>query len=170
MDMNLFLSRILFPGIIFHELSHVVACLVLGVTIEKVKWIGKDGGYVVHQNSIPYKTIIIALIPFFFNIFISLIFARIYILNSDIIIKIISIWFAIAALFFCVPSSQDAKNVFNAIKENYSKTKFINIILNIIFIPLTIIILIISFFFKIIHNSLYFRLILIFIWLFLFIF
>jgi hypothetical protein len=169
MDINLFLSTILFPGIIFHELGHVIACLVLSVPIEKIKWCGKDGGYVIHQDSTPCKNITIALIPFIFNIFISLILARIYLLNTDQIIKIICIWFAISALFFCIPSSQDAQNVFNALKENYSKTKILQILLNIIFLPLAIVILIISFFFKIIHNSLYFRLILILIWLFLFI-
>ena len=170
MDLNRFLSNLLFPGIIFHELSHVIACLFMGVKIKKIKWISSEGGYVVHEDAQSYKIITIALFPAIFNLFIALVCARIYIFNLDLIVRIIVVWFALAALFFSLPSSQDAQNVFDALKENYKKKDLINILLNIILLPLNIIIIIIALLFKIIDKSLYFRLLLVLMWIFLFTF
>lgn len=38
------------PGVIFHELSHALACLIMGAKIVKISFFDKDGGSVTHQK------------------------------------------------------------------------------------------------------------------------
>jgi hypothetical protein len=45
----LFYRLFVAPGIIIHELSHVLACLLFGAKIKKVSFFDKKGGYVKHQ-------------------------------------------------------------------------------------------------------------------------
>lgn len=169
MDFNKFLNVVFFPGIIFHELSHALACLLLNVSIKKIKLIGKDGGYVVHDDSKSYKIIIISLFPFFLNIFISLICARVVLLEKDLLLIIVCTWLALSCLFFCLPSAQDAKNVFSVIKRSYfKKQSFLLILIKILFIPITLSIILLVFLFRVIDRSIIIRVFLLVIWIFLF--
>jgi len=170
MDTSKIAQYLLFPGIIIHELAHAFACVILNVPIKKIKWVGKDGGYVVHENSKSYKIIIIALFPFLFNILVSLIFARLFILNEDIFVKLLSVWLASSALFFCVPSSQDTDNCISTLKESYTKKhSFLEILIKILLFPIPLAILIISYIFKILDKFTLFRVFLIVFWFYLFI-
>lgn len=168
MDFSYIISNLLFPGIILHELAHAFACLVLGVKIKKIKWIGKNGGFVEHLDSKSWKIIIISLIPFFFNLFLSYIFYIVYNNTDNIIWKIVLVWLAISAIFHSLPSKEDAKNVFSAIKKEYLRFKIINILINIILLPITIIILIITILFRIVDRSIYIRILLVFAWVYFF--
>lgn len=168
MSFSYIIGNLLFPGIIIHELAHAFACLILGVKIKKIKWIGKDGGFVEHLDSKSWKIIIIALIPFFFNLFLSYVFYMIYNNTNNIIWKIVLVWLASSAIFYSLPSKEDAKNVFSAIKKEYLRFKIINILINIIILPITIIILIITILFRIVDRSIYVRIIMIFTWIYFF--
>ena len=55
------------PGVIVHEFSHVIACLVNGAKIKKVSMFDKEGGMVVHEaGKIPFVSpAIISMAPFF---------------------------------------------------------------------------------------------------------
>ena len=170
MDTSKLAQYILFPGIIFHEMAHAFACVLFNVPIKKIKWVGKDGGYVIHENSKSYKIIIIALFPFLFNIFISLIFARIYLLNELVIMKIISVWLASSALFFCVPSNQDNNNCISTLKESYTKKQsFLGLLIKILLFPIPLTIIIICNIFKFLDKFTLFRVFLIVFWFYLFI-
>lgn len=170
MDTSKFAQYILFPGIIFHELAHAFACVLLNVPIKKIKWVSKDGGYVIHENSKSHKIIIIALFPFLFNIFVSLVFARIYLLNEMTIIKLISVWLASSALFFCVPSAQDNNNCISTIKESYTKKQnFFELLIKLLLFPIPLTIIIICNIFKFLNNFTLFRVFLIVFWFYLFI-
>ncbi len=169
MRLDKILNIIFFPGVIFHEIAHALACLFLNVPIKKIKLIGKDGGYVVHDDSKSYKIIIISLFPFFLNIFLSLVCARVVLIENNIYIKIVATWLALSFIYFCLPSAQDAKNVFSVIKRTYfKKQNFLLLLFKIIFIPFTLFIILLVFIFRIIDRSLFIRFFLLFVWIFLF--
>ncbi len=170
MDINKTLSYIFFPGIILHELSHAIACVVLGVKITKIQWISKDGGFVVHEHKKSYKTIIISVIPFFLNIVYSIACALLFNLDVGPLLKVILIWVGASSIFFCLPSKEDVKNVYDSIKETYTKKQsLLKWLYKIILLPLTIFILILSWLFTVLDESLIFRLLLIIFWIFMFI-
>lgn len=39
---------VVFPGVVVHELSHLIACLITGASIKEVKFFSSQGGYVKH--------------------------------------------------------------------------------------------------------------------------
>lgn len=41
---------LVFPGVIIHEVSHIIACIFTGAKIKKVKLFSKKGGYVKHKK------------------------------------------------------------------------------------------------------------------------
>jgi len=41
---------ILFPGVVLHELSHMIGCLIAGARIKKASLFNSQGGYVVHEK------------------------------------------------------------------------------------------------------------------------
>ncbi len=165
MNLNNFLSKILFIGITIHEIAHAFACIILGVKIRKVKLLSFTDGYVVHDESRSYKNIIISIFPFFFNILVA--FLCILLLKKELLIiyKVIIAWFAISALFFSIPSRQDANNVFASIKKSYRwNQSLLKWLYKIILLPLTLFILILSWLFKVLDQSFLTRLVLIAIW------
>lgn len=170
MDINLTLSRVFFPGIILHELSHAIACVALGVKIKKIKWISKEGGFVIHEHNKSYKTIIISVMPFFLNIVYAIACALLFTTNVGPILKVVLLWIGASALFFCLPSKDDSKNVFDSVKDSYTKKQSIlRWFYKIILIPVTLVILILCWIFMILDESLFFRLLLIIFWVYLFI-
>jgi hypothetical protein len=169
MDANKIANIIFFPGVICHEIAHIFACVLLNVPIHKIKLIGKEGGYVVHDDSKSYKIIVISLIPFVFNILVSFICARVVLLENDIIVKIIAVWIALSVLYFCLPSAQDVKNVLSVLKRSYFKKQNLFLfILKILLLPITLIVIILVIFFRIVDKSIIMRLILLLTWIYLF--
>jgi len=169
MNADRFFEYILFPGITVHELAHIFACIILGVKIKSVKILSFKEGYVVHESSRNYKNIIVAIMPFFFNILLAIGFAFLIKSQISIYLKIFLIWIAVSSLFFSVPSKQDANNVFVAIKKSYTRKQNVLIwLIKIILIPITLLILILSWLFKILDQSLIFRVILIAFWVYVF--
>lgn len=166
MNLNNLISKILFIGITIHELAHLFACILLGVRVREVKLFSFSEGYVVHDQSRSYKNIIISIFPFFFNIFIA--FLCILILKNEILLiyQIIIIWIAISALFYSIPSRQDANNVFSSVKTSYRiKQSFFKWFYKILLLPLTIFILILSYIFKLLDQSILIRITLILGWI-----
>jgi hypothetical protein len=167
MNLNNFLNKFFFIGISIHELSHMLACLLLGVKIKKFKLIGSTGGYVIHEASRNYKNIIISMAPFFINILLAIVIS-IIIKRTElkIIFIIILIWIAVSALFFSVPSKQDSKNVYSSIKKTYTKKQnAISWIFKIVIFPITLILLILAWLFEVLDQSFIFRFILIIAWI-----
>ncbi|MFA5745255.1 MAG: M50 family metallopeptidase [archaeon] len=170
MEFNEIMHILFFPGIILHECAHALACILLGVQIKKIKFIGKEGGYVVHEDSKDYKIIIISLFPFLFNILISLLCARVLLSTIDPFYKILMVWIGIAALFFCVPSDQDTDNSFDAIKRTYTKKQSaISLLIKILLSPLTLCLLIVLGLFKLFDKVIAIRLLLVGFWIYLFV-
>lgn len=165
MNLNTFISKLLFIGITIHELAHVFACLILGVRIRKVKLFSFSDGYVVHDESRSYKNIVISIFPFFFNIAIALLGILLLKKELSLIFIIIIVWISISALFFSIPSKQDANNIFDSIKKSYRLNQSLfKWLYKIILLPLTILILILSWLFKMLDQSFLIRLVLILGW------
>jgi len=106
----------LFPGVILHEISHLVFCLITFAKIRDIKLFSKTGGFVEHENS---------KIPFVGNFLISIAplligSVGIYYLSNQLpqnFIEIISSVKSIAIFYFLIsilitffPSRQDISN------------------------------------------------------------
>lgn len=64
--MRTLLSYFLLPGIIAHEFSHYLACVLSGLPVSKVNWFGPDP-HVEHAASPDFRTVLVALAPLFGN-------------------------------------------------------------------------------------------------------
>ena len=113
----------LFPGMVFHELSHYIACIFCGVKVRKVKFFGTEEAYVAHEQPNAWKSIIITLAPFVLGNFFALLLlnAANEMLSEFNIFVIIYYWFAFALILYSFPSIQDAKNSFSTLINFYSK-------------------------------------------------
>ncbi|MFH1663939.1 MAG: hypothetical protein ABH986_03975 [archaeon] len=140
-------SFIFFPGMIFHEFSHLVACLLFGVKVMKVKFLGLNEAYVVHEQPNALKSIMITVAPFILGnlvalSFFSYAFTLLFFSNA---LGFVFLWLGLSVVYYCFPSDQDAKNTFNSFKDFYSKNLvkrnlFVKLILIVsipfVFIPL----------------------------------
>jgi len=166
MNLNTLISKTLFIGITIHEFAHLFACLLLGVRVRKVKLFSFSDGYVVHDESRSYKNIIISIFPFFFNIGVAIL--GIFLLKTEMLLiyKLIVIWLSISALFFSIPSRQDADNIFDSVKKSYRVNQSLfKWLYKIILLPLTLLILVLSWLFKLLDQSFLIRLALILGWI-----
>lgn len=56
------LSYFLLPGIIVHEFSHYLACVLVGLPVSKAQFFGKDP-HVEHAAPADFRTVVVALAP-----------------------------------------------------------------------------------------------------------
>jgi hypothetical protein len=113
---------IFFPGMIFHEFSHLIACFLVGVKVKKVKFLGLNEAYVVHEQPNALKSIVITLAPFILGNFIAFYlfsFSFSLLFASDFL-GFFFLWLAFSLAHYSFPSNQDAKNTFNSFKNFYS--------------------------------------------------
>ena len=117
------------PGVVTHELSHYIFCIIFNVKVIKVCYYNfKDlSGYVRHERPKHlYQDILIAVAPFFLNTFLGGLLAYPTIINKlpalglltlnwrDILSMIISISIGMQA----IPSKGDALSMWNFIGES----------------------------------------------------
>ncbi len=150
------LNLLLFPGIIFHELSHYIACIFAGVKVKKLK-LSLDESFVAHESSIGSKSVLIATAPFLFGTILSLIFYYIGItawVANDLLL-IVWFWLGFSTAFHSFPSLDDTKNALSGIKGLFTQ-KVLNgnifsaifhlVIFCLFYVPLALIIILISVF------------------------
>ncbi len=120
------LHFVFFPGMIVHELSHYVACELLGVKVSKVKLFGSKEAFVEHAKPNPWQAVVITLAPFFLcNFFAFLLFvSALEQLNALNPVSIILFWLAFSLALFSFPSSQDATNSFGSFIDFYNSRIF----------------------------------------------
>ena len=55
----------LFPGVVLHEVSHIIGCIIVGAEIKKASLFNSQGGYVVHEKpTLPIiGDLIVSIIP-----------------------------------------------------------------------------------------------------------
>ncbi len=117
---NRFYYFLIVPGMIVHELSHILGCFLVGAKVKEVKLFSKKGGYIVHKKpKLPLLgKIIIALAPIIVGSIISLMISKnlgLSITNFEIE-KLVTIKFWVffiivtSILIEMIPSKADLKN------------------------------------------------------------
>ena len=115
-------SIVFFPGVVFHELSHYLACLLTGVTVKSVKWFGTTEAFVVHELPNAWQSIVISLAPFLLGsaLGFELFFAASQIWDASIALSLFYGWLALSLLLFAFPSLPDASNALQSILAFYN--------------------------------------------------
>jgi len=96
---------LLFPGVVFHEISHYLMCLIMGVKVKKVK-ISFYGGSVEHvvPKSI-IESILISIAPCVFAISFSVVLINIFLENP--LYELVKFYFVFVMLYVSTPSKAD---------------------------------------------------------------
>jgi len=150
--------RLLFyPGVIIHEISHIIGCIILNVRISKISF-GLQESYVKHEQAGPVRMSLIALAPFYLGaavgVLLFMLANKTY--YSELLWFILLNYLGICILYNSIPSAQDTKNINNSIKleikKEWKKTfgnKLFGIIKTIIFyLPIFLVALFVSVFDK----------------------
>ncbi len=140
------LELLFYPGVIIHELTHFIACVLLGVKVTKIKF-GLKEAYVQHLDVNNWKTIIIALTPFILSnvIALTIIYFTLKIKPAFYVFGLV-LWLALTIIYHSVPSRKDVDNVDKKIIGIYKNISSKNVLLlvplfilnTVIFIPLKI--------------------------------
>jgi len=108
----MFFRLLLYPGVILHELMHLVMCIFLGVKVKGIKF-GINESYVKHNDANALKIFLIALAPFMLGNLIA-----IYLISfsqnnfgQELILFLVFNWLSISFIFYSIPSKPDTKNV-----------------------------------------------------------
>ena len=152
---SIFRSIFYMPGVITHELSHHIFCIIFNTKVIKVCYYNfKDSsGYVRHERPKHlYQDVLIAVAPFFLNTFIGGLVAYPTIINKfstlglltlnwrDILSMIISISIGMRA----IPSKCDALSMWNVVGES-DMDFLLKIITKLIITPLVLMIFLLNF-------------------------
>lgn len=133
-----------FPGLVAHELAHVVGCWLAGSRIAKVVLWSPRGGYVVHQRVRGSASVLISLAPFFFNNFLAFFFLfeslRSFAYPEGALYALFSLWLGFSFAIYSFPSLHDLRMSVDGLKrsrEKWSAKKdFVSRLLSVIALPL----------------------------------
>lgn len=116
-------SFLLLPGMVLHELAHVLACLFTGVKIHQVKWVGTSEAFVQHDKPGAFSGLVISLAPFVLGNLLGFWFLQqaIESVQSDFLFGILFLWFGISMVFLSFPSREDAQNTWLVFSDSYHK-------------------------------------------------
>lgn len=122
-----FLDSVLFlPGMVVHEFSHVLGCLLTGVKIHSVKWVGADEAFVQHDRPRASAGLIISLAPFLVGNLLGFWFLQqaVSLIGSETLLGALFLWFGVSIVLLSFPSKQDAENALSAFLDSYQKKIF----------------------------------------------
>ncbi|GEM_PF-3882424 len=106
-----------FPGMIAHEIAHAIACILTGTRIIAVKPWGLKEAYVRHEESGPFKMLVITLAPFLFNLAFAALFiyiGNIYFRNNSVSVAFLMYWISASLCYHSLPSHADVKNAYSS--------------------------------------------------------
>ena len=132
-----FYSLLTAPGVIVHELSHVIFCLLAGVKIHKINLFkfGRTAGYVVHNEPKKiHQSFLISFGPLLINSFLALLcFAKIVppYLNW---FNLLYFWIGGAVSLHAIPSTGDAQALFKATNRRFWKNPLVALIYPFVFL------------------------------------
>lgn len=111
--MYYFYSLLTAPGVVIHELGHVVFCVLAGVKIHEIKLFrfGNPAGYVIHDEPRQFvRAVLVSFGPLIVNTLVSLFcFARFSPILT--LTNILYLWLGIASALHAIPSTGDAKSL-----------------------------------------------------------
>jgi len=121
------ITLLTFPGVIMHELAHMLFCLWTGTRVTKVRLFrfGNPAGYVIHEHpSSAWKTILIGVGPFFVNTIVGFLIALSAFplrggngsLKTTVLFAIL-MWLAVSVAMHSFPSKGDAKGIWGTVSD-----------------------------------------------------
>ncbi len=126
-----FYSIITAPGVMVHELSHAVFCLLAGVKIHKINLFkfGRTAGYVVHDEPEKvHQSFLISFGPLLINSLLALCcFSRI-VPPYFVWLNLLYFWLGGAMALHAIPSTADAKALFTATNRRFWKNPLVVIV------------------------------------------
>ena len=131
------------PGVIIHELGHLLFCLFAGVKVHKVKLFqfGNPAGYVVHNEPDSFfQSILVSFGPLIVNSIVVLVAFALFKPNFKDWHQIVLLWLAIAIGLHAIPSNGDAESLFQTINGRVLRNPLV-----IIGYPLVILLYILNF-------------------------
>lgn len=121
------IAAITFPGVVIHELAHQLFCRYFKIPVYQVCYFrfGNPAGYVVHgQTENWVHNVLIGAGPFFLNSILGAIFAfpsalRVLEFNGAAsVLDGILIWLGVSIAMHAIPSTVDAKSMWQAVSGN----------------------------------------------------
>ncbi|MBN3037119.1 MAG: DUF3267 domain-containing protein [Candidatus Diapherotrites archaeon] len=156
---------IFFPGVVFHEFAHYIACVLLGVRVTAVKWWGLREAHVTHEAPAAWKSIAISSAPFFAGSLASVVLTAAAHAGTNALFSVTAFdlgrvlffyWLAAAVAVHCFPSSADAGNALSSLIGFYRRKLFLKdgmvealawlVSAPFVFLPLFILLLVMNFF------------------------
>ena len=114
-----------FPGVIFHEFSHYIMCILCRVRVKAVKFFrrGHIMGYVTHESTGTFwKHFLIIMVPFFVNTILSLLFfLAAFLMNLPLWLSLFFLWLGISAAIHATPDVYDAHSLWMETKKEAKK-------------------------------------------------
>lgn len=121
------ITLLTFPGVMVHELAHMLFCLWTGTRVLKVRLfrLGNPAGYVVHEHpSSAWKTILIGVGPFFVNTIAGFLIAlSAFLMRGDdgnmktTVLFAVLMWLALSVAMHSFPSKGDAKGIWGTVSD-----------------------------------------------------
>lgn len=119
------ISYFTFPGIMFHQLSHKIACHLFEVRIIKINYFDRDGdGYIMYEIPSRFSAVFfVSLAPLFLNSATALALGLIIgVVPESSFIVLPLLWLAISIGYYSIPDMNEGNNVRvaarRAIEEN----------------------------------------------------
>ena len=126
------IALLTFPGIIVHELGHLIMCRIAGVRVQAyslIRW-GNPMGYVIHEKPKSlFKSFLITFGPFFINTLGTMlaIIAGGMLSYLNPLLAWLFLWLAASIGMHAFPSFQDAKSLLSHVMETVNKGQILNI-------------------------------------------
>ncbi|MCD6414539.1 MAG: hypothetical protein J7L23_02835 [Candidatus Diapherotrites archaeon] len=112
-----------FPGVLFHEFSHMLACLFVGAKVTRIGFRS-----VTHHRTGPWRGFFISFAPFLFGSLTAILLLWVaqtglkhwFALDSlGLATMLIFYWLGFSIAVFCFPSEKDARNAMGILFEFY---------------------------------------------------
>lgn len=115
-----------FPGMVFHELSHLIACVLFGVRVSKVKFFGTEEAFVEHAKPNAWQSVLITIAPFILG---NAVAFYLFIYANELsgafnAFSVLFYWLGFSLAIFSFPSRQDATNAFGSFLDFYKGALF----------------------------------------------
>lgn len=122
--MPLKFSHVFFPGIVFHELSHYLACVLVGVNVREVKLFDSEEAYVMHDlPKHAWQSVVISIAPFVIGTILGLelLFFALESFSKILLLSALFYWLGFSIVLFSFPSKTDSMNTFNSVTASLKK-------------------------------------------------
>ena len=122
-------NYVFFPGVIFHELSHFLACILVGARIIGGKFWGKKEAEIMHEELGGLRGYFISSAPFLFGSFAAIVFIYLGQLGvtlmrgsiRELAQVILFYYLGMSIAFHCFPSKRDAMNARRELSSSYQQ-------------------------------------------------